>query len=408
MFKKMRLARGVSLIEAVVAMGVMAFGMLAVVGLQATLRGNADLSRQRAEAVRIAQESIESWRALAAVDVTAGVMDFSEIVSDGPIDILGTNAVFSRTRLVPAQTLSGFKTLVVNVTWADRTGTLQRVGLSTLVAAVSPDLGASLSLPLGAAGREIKGRKNTIPPNAKNLLDGRSVFKPPQAGGGTVAWVFNNTSGLITSQCTVALADTTDTLVAGDLVTCTSITAQLLSGYIQFASIAAQPDSVQAEAPTGTSLNLDVALTLTSAGHPLPGVTCFDDATADATAAGLRGVVSYYCAILSNIDFLWAGRLRIAPQLFSDTTGWTIANTAGVGVRKVCRYTTLSSDTGAKNSLHPLDYTTAGSAAKSSLANQNYLVISAAHTCPVEVAAAGDFVNANTRLHQDGSAAYNN
>jgi Tfp pilus assembly protein PilV len=403
-----RLSRGVSLIEAVVAMGVMAFGMLAVVGLQATLRGNADLSRQRAEAVRLAQASIESWRALAAVDATPLVMDFSDIVSDGPTSFVGTNATYAVTRVVPAQTSTGFKTLAVNVTWADRTGALQRVGLSTLVAAVSPELGASLSLPLGAAGRQILGRSNTIPPGAKDLNDGRSVFKPPQAGGGTVAWLFNNTTGLITSQCTVGVDTTTDSLVVGQLVVCTNITAQLLSGYVRFASTSNQPDAVESEAPTGTSLNLDMALTLTSAGHPLPGSTCFDDATDNVSAAGLRGSVTYYCAILSNVTHLWAGRLRISPQSFSDSTGWTITATAGVGARKVCRYTPINSDTSTKNSEHPLDYTEAGSAAKASLANQNFLVIDALHTCPSETPLAGDFVNSNTRLHQDDSATYNN
>ncbi|MDP1533833.1 MAG: prepilin-type N-terminal cleavage/methylation domain-containing protein, partial [Rubrivivax sp.] len=43
--------QGVSLIEAVVALAVLAFGMLGLVGVQATLRGNADIAKQRAEAV---------------------------------------------------------------------------------------------------------------------------------------------------------------------------------------------------------------------------------------------------------------------------------------------------------------------------------------------------------------------
>ncbi len=55
--------RGISLIEAVVALAVMAFGMLAFVGLQSSLRFNGDVAKQRAEAVRIAQEAIEQWRA---------------------------------------------------------------------------------------------------------------------------------------------------------------------------------------------------------------------------------------------------------------------------------------------------------------------------------------------------------
>ena len=59
-----RHGRGLSLIEAMVAFAVMGFGMLGVLGIQATLRNNADQAKQRTEAVRIAQEALESWRAL--------------------------------------------------------------------------------------------------------------------------------------------------------------------------------------------------------------------------------------------------------------------------------------------------------------------------------------------------------
>ena len=95
-------ARGVSLIEALVALGVMAFGMMALLGLQSTLRGNADVARQRAEAVRIAQESIEDWRAFGAIETAVGIVDYAEIVSDGPVDIAGVNASYARRRVVTA------------------------------------------------------------------------------------------------------------------------------------------------------------------------------------------------------------------------------------------------------------------------------------------------------------------
>ncbi len=58
-----RAQRGVSLVEAIVAMAVMAFGMMAIVGLQTTLRANSDVAKQRSEAVRIAEEAIETARA---------------------------------------------------------------------------------------------------------------------------------------------------------------------------------------------------------------------------------------------------------------------------------------------------------------------------------------------------------
>ena len=55
--------RGVSLIEALIAMLVMALGMVGIAALQAKLRVNSDVAKQRSEAVRIAEEDIENFRA---------------------------------------------------------------------------------------------------------------------------------------------------------------------------------------------------------------------------------------------------------------------------------------------------------------------------------------------------------
>lgn len=51
-------SRGVSLVEALVALLVMSFGMVALVGILSNLRRSEDLARQRGEAQRIAQAEI--------------------------------------------------------------------------------------------------------------------------------------------------------------------------------------------------------------------------------------------------------------------------------------------------------------------------------------------------------------
>ena len=118
-------------------------------------------------------------------------------------------------------------------------------------------------------------------------------------------------------------------------------------------------------------------------------------------------MVAYFCAVSSNASYTGSGRTRIKPLGFGVGAPWVIAAADAVNY-KVCRYTPLASDVAVKNSDHPLDYTVLGSRPKAALTNQNFLVISAAHTCPTDVAAPGDFINSNTRLHQDGSAAFNN
>lgn len=408
--------RGVSLIEALVALAVMAFGMMAMVGMQSTLRANSDVAKQRAEAVRIAQAAVEDWRAFEVLAAAAGVVDYADIATQLPVAVNGyvTNTAYTRTPTVepaaPAASAPKLKTVTMKVEWTDRSGQLLKVSLATSIAGIAPELAGSLGIPGDrSATQRPRGRATAIPPAAQNLGNGTSVFMPPQGPAGTVAWVFNNTTGLITGVCNVAVGSTTDSLVIANVANCSAnTTAQLLSGFVAFASVLLLPDAAQAEMPTGGALNLDVVLTLSSALHPQPPV-CFDDASADALVAAAPGTrVAYFCAVFSNLAGTWAGRLRIVPVAFNAAPIWSISNIAGAGRYKICRYTTLAADLGPRNIDHPLDYTEAGSAPRASLANQNFLVISASHTCPTDTVAPGDFVNSNTRLHQDGSVAYSN
>ncbi len=413
--------RGVSLIEAIVAMGVMAFGMLALVGVQATLRGSGDLARQRTEAMRIAQETMESYRAYAALAGTAGQIDFTEITTLTRTALVATgtalegrlNTTFYTTITAPTVANSAaMKPVAVAVDWTDRSGMFQAVELRSLIAGVPPELSGSLALPPSrdpfAAPR---GRHRNVPLVAFSLPGvGLSVFKPPQGLGGTVAWVFNNVSGLVTGLCTVSAGSTNETFTTVQAESCvsgsTATTAQLVSGYVRFA--AGDPGAggnAQAESPTGSIFNLNIRLNLTSSGHP-QNPDCFDDATAVDTEAALRREVAYYCLVYSNSAGTWSGRTRVRARPFASSLDWDIGT--NTGERKVCRYTPLSADIGTRNVDHPLDYTESGSAAGSGLSNQNFLVIENTFNCPTETQVAGDLFNSNTRLHQDDSSTYDN
>ena len=405
-------ARGVSLIEAICALGVMAFGMLAVVGVQATLRSNADVSKQRSEGVRLAQQGMEQARGFAKLvaDPATVATEFDEINLVVGVATLGLNASYTVSRQVPgASPYPNMKTVTSQVTWLDRAGVQQTVQLNSAMARMAPELAASMALPQqSGAMLQPDGRNANIPLGSKNLGSGISVFMPPQAAGGTVAWVFNNFSGLITGVCNLAAGSTTAGVVSADVAACSAnTTAQLVSGFVRFASTAVQPTPAQAESPSGSTLNLDVVLQLTSLNHPAPGAVCFDDSSSDAAVSATRQVLAFFCAVTSNASHTWSGRTRIRPLGFGVGAPWVIA-TGGATDLKVCRYTPLTVDVGVKNSDHPLDYTAAGSKPKAALTNQNFLVVSAAHLCPTDVATPGDFINSNTRLHQDGSAAFNN
>ena len=72
---------GVSLVEALVAFLVTAFGMLSVAGMQASLSRNSDTAKQRSEAVRLAQQKMEQLRSFDAI--TGGNYSYGvDVVSD--------------------------------------------------------------------------------------------------------------------------------------------------------------------------------------------------------------------------------------------------------------------------------------------------------------------------------------
>ncbi len=394
--------QGVSLVEALIALVVMSFGMLALVGLQATMRLNADAAKQRSEAVRIAQADIERWRTFSSLASADGITAFADLTSTATaLDATGytTNTSFKLNRNVADSADTPLKQMRIWVQWLDRAGGTQQVELNTLLAGVDPALsGALAKKPHGSPSRLTRGRHPGIPAQAHDMGSGSSAFKPASAG--SAVWMFNNVTGAITRFCSVTdPAAPLASLSPESLVSCTDTQAALLSGHVRFAT-GSPMNAALAENPNATALNLDIALTLSSSGHPDPAYVCFDDAPTTATAAALVTTVTYRCAVQVNSEGVWSGKSIIVPRAFSDAgSEWEIDD-RGERDRKICRYTTLAGSTGA-NIAHPLNYV--GVKATEPLPHQNFLVIPANRNCPSDVAAnpaAGDFVNSNTRLHQ--------
>ena len=337
-------ARGVSLIEALLALVVMSLGMLAVVGVQATLRSNGDLSRQRAEAVRLAQEGIESWRTFTSVTAVAGQVDYTDVVSDGPDDVTppAANAVYLRTRTVLAAGPNGsppMKTLSVTVQWTDRAGAAQQVQLFTAVARIAPALAASLSVPPnGSPARQPLGRHRDIPRGAVPGVGDSSSFTPPQPAGPVTSLVFNNLSGLITSICVDGL--------------CTDGKAQLVTGYLRAAigpdhpnplaitdAVALNPQSTAAQ--LGAFLagrNLEMSVDYTSSSDPATrrAGTCF----IDPLVGNVGTAIEYFCVVrlyadANNLSPSWTGSIQFGPNpgLITDDDAAVSAS-----LLRACRY----------------------------------------------------------------------
>lgn len=412
-------AAGTSLVEALVALAIMAFGMLAVVAVQSSLRLNADVARQRSEAVRIAQEAMESARAFSTIGVAGDPAAYASITDITGQAVPGgtTNTSFTLNRIVADRSGPDHKEVTIQVNWIDRAGQAQRVELTSVVGASEPGVSGLLgAAPNGIPARLPSGRSPVIPPQAVVIDGGQSAFKPPTAGGGesNVAWVFDNSTGMIVGVCnnvSTAQADLTATILSSCL---NNTTAQLLSGFIRFATDPAppatpiQPTAADAENPTSTARNLTVALTLSSTGHP-GTPQCFAGAPTSVSNAMIA--VAYYCLIFSNPAGLWSGISEVSLVPFADANPDPLfvlaanADDADLTHDRICRYTPATSDAQTvPNRDHPRNY----SDVAGPLVNQNFLVIRAgdgarAFRCPTDGLAdpaTGDLVNSNTLVHQ--------
>lgn len=408
--------RGVSLIEALIALAVMAIGLLGVVGMQATLRNNADISRQRSEAVRMAQAEIERLRSFTLLDGAAtGVLDFADIASQSAVDVTPTgtgsaaNATFKRTVTVttPGANDPQMKTLNVEVRWWDRRSDAsdatdpnsQSIILQTSIAKATPDLSASLGIPTSrsAVSRPRGGRNVAIPAGASSS-DGTSTFTPPSGGG--VSWVFNNDTALISRIGTL------------------SVQALLIRGYLQFATGSSQPTGAQSEAPPSDGLASD-GLPIVPAGGGFDSAgntlsTASGGIQVATTSPGLdvtdfkggcvvslpfvsngRTFQAFYCAVPTQgsapggpYPAAWTGTLHVKPRPAVVETGSPASDDNSSSHYRVCRYTPdPTTDTPAGGNVeHPLVY----SGLTGPLTDQNYLLIragsgsGAAFTCPTD------------------------
>ncbi len=414
MQQRRQLSRGVSLVEAMVALAIMGFGMLAVVGVQATMRLNADVAKQRSEATRYGQEEMEKLRAFTAIDDTPGERTWAgSIVAGAAADVVGLNATYRITRAVQTYTNPPAKALTVTVSWIDRVDQPQQVTMRSVIAAAAPALSGTLAVRPGTAAvapvRRPFRRHASIPVMARDFGNGSSGFVPPFRPW--MALVFNNVTGLITGICDFGFGSgglTNETITPQDVQTCSNNTlAQLLTGFVRFRRETTGPDLTAAdvEDPAGPALRFRMRLDLTSTGHPT-GSFCIDDASSDSTSNGDLPFGTYFCVVKSNAGGLWSGRTEVEAQrtvVNSSDVDWDIRNDNSGGADlhfRICRYTSATSDAQAvANRDHPRNYADVGG----NLTNQNFVAIPSDKHCPTDVPADpanGDLVNSNTLQHQ--------
>jgi len=427
-----------------VALAIMSFGMLALVGVQATLRHNSDAARERTEAMRLAAQDAEALRAFGSLDQAqvGSVVPWDQLdVRTGvpvslPVPTAGvtTSYTLDRQRGMVYDRVAGstrfegvqLKVFEVRVSWADRIGNPYAAVLDSAVVAADPALSARLVMPVPTSvPSRLGSRHGSIPTSARDLGNGSSALKPFNQG--TVAYVLDNATGYVTSKCTGVVASQsaiTLTDVSGN--GCATVTGRLLTGTVRYHFLS-PVDAAAAENPQGpTVLPLDQSAPLgfasSGAGiavnHTNPAVCHADNplTPADAgTSATPRSRIDYICVMFPDSTLGWGGQINIQPgSSFPDGSpaSWAFGTTGSS--YRVCRYTTAPTDQTA-NVDHPKVYCKVNSAGlcdtgtnsrglvRENLSHQNFLVLKGNQSCPTDVAAdpsAGDLVNSNTRPHQ--------
>ena len=388
--------RGVTLIESLVALLVMGFGMLALAGIHTQLRHSGDHARQRGEASQLARSELERLRAFVALTrdgtqaVEALVLD--EITADS-WEVPSSNTQYTVARSV-SPSVAGSRIVTVAVSWLDRksadSSSPHRLEYQASLPAEDPRLVASLYTPPEhqLSLRRPLDRHPAIPLQARDLNASSSVFKPQP--GGSIAWVFNRHSGLLTGVCTVSPASSAASLSLGDVASCLDnqgAGAYLLRGQLRF-SLSSPPDP---EHPNDPVQALGVTVLLSSSPH-LGTPECLTDGSTQ-LAAGVQAL-DYYCRIparqpsLSDAELYWSGSVKL--------TGLNLAP----GGLRVCRY---SADYDGNGQIDPAENPGHYQHLQISLAHQNFLIVRFEESCPAGQAVdldQGIFTHTATAAHQ--------
>jgi len=373
-----RIQRGISLVEALIAFLVLSLGALGMSKLQSNLRLHSDISRQRSEAVQIAQEDMESLRSFTSTRAAKNEHSYDAVASASATIAQSTersaNTSFGVERSISED--NGFRTASVAVNWPDRLGHRQHVVLESVIAGTPPLLSGALTLVQRLKPMlPVRNRSSAIPARATNLGNGSSAFKPSETG--TLAFVFDNASGLVTSRCDqVASTVPTAKLDTATLVDCTPMRGMLLSGIVRV-SLGVPPNAAH---PADAALLFDMNLEITGAGKSVMPICLTEAATR---------IVAYHC-VIAPVAGRWSGRSSLVPR------GWTLGTAAAD--RKVCRYSADQDGSGAidSNAEHPNEYKDVDR----SLMQQNFLIVRGDQPCPVASKDEALFADLSTVQHQ--------
>ena len=349
---------GVSLFEALIAMAIVSGALVSLLAMQTSLSRSADVAKQRGEAVRLAQQQIESMRSFTAMVGTPGQLAWTDLAAG--TDSITTNTAFTRSWTVGGAVGDSLREVAVTLAWQDRAGENHSMTLQSVISKTDPaDVGAlGFPLPANTTLKRPKNRNLNIPVPARDLGGGRSVYQLSP----NFAVVFDNDSGFVVRKC-----DGEVTASNVDSV-CVAYDALILAGYISKTS---------GSFPSGLGINTAGLSGLDNSRAVECSVT---DAVNQGTNVAIAGFKFYLCILPITTGATWSGTARLSGMAVG--TGYL-----------VCRFQYGAVSGLSANSRNVQPYAAVGD----SLDSQSY-VITTSSSCPTVDGLA-------TTLHQRCTAA---
>jgi len=355
---------GFTILEALVAVVIMGFGILSIAGMQASMSRNADNAKQRTEAVRLAQEKIETFRSYTGIistlvgqsSTSSAALNWDALTNGTEIiNSNSANAIYTRNWTFGGNFSDSMRGLTINVIWTDRAGDIQTISLSSIVSKIDPAYSGFLGfpLPLNTNLKRPKNRSIDIPIPAISINNtGHSYISWNGSTGGYL--VFNDTSGDIVQKCSVLpTAASIPTAINLPLPGCTQFNGYLLTGYIT------------GDSALNVNLVSKIVVPFNNQKFISDTPECSVGIAFDQNNGTAIANTKYYACLIEPTDDIntisttrvWSGRI--------DLAGVTSTSLAGT---YTCRFTT-DADTGV-NDNHPAIY----SSVDKSLDNQNFYI----------------------------------
>lgn len=365
-----RRSQGFTLIEALVSVAVMGFGLMALSRFQTLLIQGTGFNREQTIAVELAEARLEAFRSFETLAPDGDRLSYAADITDGSDELSSGLATFSRNWTVVERTTPGrHKAVRVGVAWVDAHGIAREIEAATLISANNPQWlpATSAYAASDASGAHppfaVQARHPAVPFGAVDQGDGTSVFAPPGATD-TVEITLDNVTGEVTSVERLDPDTPPDIPGDGDADGPPDETAYyLLAGHIGFDTRMPGP-AISAESDIGV-----VLLEPTGLAHP--DHECWDDSATPANLKPYPGHIRYVCIVAANAlatiggltRHVWSGRLRLSLDGAQHAPfGW-----GSTHPDQACRYAATPD---------PYEHI------DRSLANQNYVIVSAGLSCP--------------------------